>query len=272
MSTMERRRFLALAGVCSSLAVKGVLAAPAPAEAVGSSSLAIAINKAGRQRMLSQRTAKAWLMRVLGVQPDRAGILLSRSVQLFDLQMTELKAIQPSDDVRAALPPLEQEWARYRPLLNDLRSDPKAVWTSSEAVLTAAHKLTLAYEKSAGSPAGQLVNLAGRQRMLSQRMAKAYFFRQLGVNAGPAGEMLDAAVKEFAKAHETLKASPQNTPQIKTELVLVEQQWFFFRNALGLNTAADQKKAAEVVGSTSERILEQMDLVVSLYEKLARDA
>jgi hypothetical protein len=269
---MERRRFLALAGVCSSLAMKGALAAPAAAEAAGASSLAAAINKAGRQRMLSQRSAKAWLMRVLGVQPDRAGLLLSRSVQLFDLQMTELKAIQPSDDVRAALPPLEQEWGRYRPLLNDLRSDPKAVWTSSEAVLAAAHKLTLAYEKSAGSPAGQLVNLAGRQRMLSQRMAKAYFFRQLGVNAGPAGEMMDAAVKEFAKAHETLKASPQNTPQIKTELALAEQQWFFFRNALGLSDAGDRMKAAEAVGSTSERILEQMDLVVGLYEKLARDA
>ncbi|WP_374480177.1 type IV pili methyl-accepting chemotaxis transducer N-terminal domain-containing protein [Zoogloea sp.] len=269
---MQRRRFLALAGACGCVAMTGALSAPVSPDAAGGSALAAVINKAGRQRMLSQRTAKAWLMRVLGVQPDRAGILLSRSVQLFDLQMTELKAIQPSDEVRGAVQQLEQEWARYRPLLNDLRSDPKAVWNGSEAVLAAAHKLTLAYEKSVGSPAGQLVNLAGRQRMLSQRMAKAYFFRQLGVNTGPAGEMLDAAVKEFTKAHETLKASPQNTPQLKTELALVEQQWFFFRNALGLNDAADQKKAAEAVGTTSERILEQMDLVVGLYEKLARDA
>lgn len=266
---MERRRFLTLAGACCTLGGKGALAAPVPANA--GTAPAAAINKAGRQRMLSQRMAKAWLMRVLDVQPDRAGILLSRSVQLFDLQLTELKAIQPNEDVRAAVQQLEQEWARYRLLLNDLRSDPKGVWSGSEAVLAAAHKLTLAYEKSAGSPAGQWVNLAGRQRMLSQRMAKAYFFRQLGINAGPAGEMLDAAIKDFAKAHETLKASLQNTPQIKSELALVEQQWFFFRNALGLGDAADRMKAAEAVGSTSERILEQMDLVVGLYEKLAHD-
>ena len=106
---MQRRRFLTLAGACGCLGMKGALAAPVSPDAAGGSALAVAINKAGRQRMLSQRTAKAWLMRVLGVQPDRAGILLSRSVQLFDVQLAELKAIQPSDDVRAAVPQLEQE-------------------------------------------------------------------------------------------------------------------------------------------------------------------
>ena len=159
----------------------------------------------------------------------------------------------------------------FRPLLADIRSDAKAVWAGNEALLGATQKLTLAYEKAAGTSAGRLVNLAGRQRMLSQRMAKAYFFRQMGVNAGPAGEMLDAAVKEFAKAQEELKAAAQNTAQIKTELGLVEQQWFFFQNALSLREAADRKKASTDVATTSERILEQMDAVVGLYEKLARE-
>lgn len=80
--------------------------------------------------------------------------------------------------------------------------------------------------------------------------------------------MLDASMKEFAKAHETLKAASQNTAQIKAELALVEQQWFFFQNALQLTSAADRVKAASDVGTTSERILEQMDLVVGLYERL----
>jgi hypothetical protein len=93
----------------------------------------------------------------------------------------------------------------------------------------------------------------------------------MGVNPGPAGEMLEAAVKEFAKAHEELKTAPRNSAHIKEELVLVEQQWFFFQNALSLRDAGDQKRGATNVATTSERILEQMDEVVGLYEKSARD-
>lgn len=264
---MERRAFLALAGGCCALPLGEGWAAPVVPPA--GLSLPAAINKAGRQRMLSQRTAKAWLMLVMGVLPDRAKSILGQSVALFDAQLGELKALLPSDDLRTLHLQLEHDWGRYRPLLADIRSDAKAIWTSSEAVLATAHKLTQAYEKAAGSSAGRLVNVSGRQRMLSQRMAKAYYFRQMDINAVPAGEMLDTAMKEFAKAHEELKAAAANTPQIKAELALVEQQWFFFQNALGMRDAGGQRKAATDVGTTSERMLEQMDLVVGHYEKLA---
>jgi archaellum component FlaC len=84
--------------------------------------------------------------------------------------------------------------------------------------------------------------------------------------------MLDGAMKEFIKGHEELKAAPQNTAQIKSDLALVEQQWFFFQNALSLREAYDQKKGASDVATTSERILEQMEAVVGQYEKVARDS
>jgi len=265
---MDRRDFLTLACL---LPAGAVLAAPAAPVAAGLS-LPAAINKAGRQRLLSQRTAKAWLMLVQGVLSEKAKSILGQSTQLFEQQLVELKTLQPNDDCRAALLLLEQEWGRYRPQLADIRSDAKAVWTGSEAVLAAAQKLTVAYERASGTPGGRLVNLAGRQRMLSQRAAKAYFFRNMGVNAGEAGQMLDGAMKEFIKGHEELKAAPQNTPQIKSDLALVEQQWFFFQHALSLREAYDQKKGASDVATTSERILEQMEAVVGQYEKVARDS
>ncbi|WP_374495235.1 type IV pili methyl-accepting chemotaxis transducer N-terminal domain-containing protein [Zoogloea sp.] len=266
---MKRRAFLALAGCVCVFPMAPSLAAPVQAVAAPGLSLPAAINKAGRQRMLSQRTAKAWLMLVMGVLPERAKSILTQSVSLFDAQLNELKALQPNDEVRTLWLQLEHDWGRYRPLLADIRSDAKAVWASSEAVLASAQKLTQAYEKVAGSNAGRLVSLSGRQRMLSQRMAKAYFFRQMDINAGPSGEVLEAAMKEFAKSHEELKGAGVNTAQIRDELALVEQQWFFFQNALGMRDVGGQKKAAADVGTTSERILEQMDLVVGHYEKLA---
>lgn len=261
---MLRRDFVIFGAACGLLS-GGAVAAPVAGTAL---SLPMAINKSGRLRMLSQRSAKAWLLLVQGVLPERGRSILTQSLASFEQILGELKSLQPGDDIRGLAQVLEQEWRVYRPLLVDIRSDPKAVWTHSEAVLATAQKLTVAYEKASGTASGQLINISGRQRMLSQRMAKAYLFRQMGVNAGEAGSMLDAAMKEFAKAHETLKAAGQNTTQIKAELALVEQQWFFFQNALQLTSAADRVKAASDVGTTSERILEQMDLVVGLYERL----
>ncbi len=263
---MKRREFFAAATLVP--LASALQAAPTPAAPSGLS-LPGAINRAGRQLMLSQRSAKGWLMLVEGVLPDRAKSILDHSVRLFDQQLVELRGLQANDEIRSAYLLLESEWSRYRPLLADIRSDAKLVWGGSDAVLGAAQKLTVAYERLAGTPAGRLVNLSGRQRMLSQRMAKAYFFRQVGVNPEPAREMLDGAMKEFAKALDELKTAPQNTAQIKSELGLVEQQWFFFQNALGLRASGDLKKAAADVATTSERILEQMDAVVSHYEKIA---
>ena len=104
--------------------------------------------------------------------------------------------------------------------------------------------------------------------MLSQRMAKAYLFRQMGVNAAEAGEHARRVDERSSPRPTRPSRRPQSTAQIKAELALVEQQWFFFQNALQITSAADRVKAASDVGTTSERILEQMDLVVGLYERL----
>jgi nitrate/nitrite-specific signal transduction histidine kinase len=260
---MDRRRFLRLTGTCVTLSA---VAAPA---AAGTATLPATINKAGSQRMLSQRCAKAWLMKREGVLPERAKGILDQSVARFERQLTELKSELSNDALRSGGVQLEREWSAYRPLLADGNGDPALLWSGNEAVLAAAQSLTVAFERSAGTPAGHLINLSGRQRMLSQRMAKAYYFRQLGVNAVPAGAMLDGAMTEFARAQAELKQAPGNTPQITAELALAEQQWQFFELALG---AGRDARAAADVATTSERILEQMDLVVGLYEKLARDA
>jgi hypothetical protein len=75
-------------------------------------------------------------------------------------------------------------------------------------------------------------------------------------------------MKEFAKAHDELKAAPRTPPRSSPSW-----RWWSSSGSSSrtrwLRAAGDQKKAASDVATTSERILEQMDLVVSLYEKLA---
>ena len=90
-----QRRSLITAAAASALA----LALPAANAQVAD--LSDAINKAGRQRMLSQRMGKAWLAMLLSVEKTSAQLVLDKSITLFDRQLLELKAFAPNPEVLA---------------------------------------------------------------------------------------------------------------------------------------------------------------------------
>ena len=265
---MNRRSFLIGAG--------GLLAAPAfalneAAKPAAGLALGAAINKAGRQRMLSQRMAKAYAMQSAGVLPERAGQLLDSSRRLFEAQLAELKTLAPSEAIQGALATLDTAWRLYREVLARSPSPDNArqVLAESENTLRAAHALTLLYEKQAAGSAGHLVNIAGRQRMLSQRMAKCFLFEQSGIDSAGLRSERDTARREFVAALAELNAAPENNPAIRTELELANTQWLFFEQALnGRETV--REIAARNVATTSERILEVMDSLTGRYEGLVR--
>lgn len=227
-----------------------------------------AINKAGRERMLSQRMAKAYLQLGQNVNMTRSRRVLDASVALFDRQLVELKNYAPNADTRATSLALEKAWIAYKDVLIGMApSQERApqVLQLSDEVLALANTLTTQFEALSGTPAGRLVNLAGRQRMLSQRMAKLYQALHWNLPAGRMREDLALARKEFSAAHAELEAAPLNTDKLKRDLQLTSQQWFFFQDALD-QKEQDAMTRATNVASTSERILEMMEEVVSGYE------
>ena len=232
--------------------------------------LNVAINKAGRQRMLSQRMAKAYFQIGQQVDVERSKKILDSSISTFDRQLVELKNFAPTPEIKETYLKLEQSWLAYKDLLvgaTPSQPNGRKVLDLSEQVLGLAHQGTVQLEKKSGSTAGRLVNISGRQRMLSQRMAKFYQAIAWGVANDNSPAELDKARKEFAAAHQELASAPSNTPQIKDSLELVKQQWMFFENALNQKAGPD-KRPQTAVATTSERILEEMETVVAQYEKL----
>ena len=265
---MKRRQFLggglALAAGLGGIGTIGYAVAQV-------SNMNDAINKSGRQRMLSQRLAKGYLQVGQGIDADRSKRIVDLSLNLFEKQLTELKAFAPSQENRATLDEAGRIWTSYREALTARTpnaQDAKAVLTLNEEVLALAHAATVQLEKLSASGIGRLVNISGRQRMLSQRMAKFYQALNWGVASPDAAAKLAQARKEFVAALAELAAAPSNTPQINGEIALVQQQWVFFDNALNA-TNTDKAKLALNVATTSERILETMDGITGMYEKLS---
>jgi nitrate/nitrite-specific signal transduction histidine kinase len=256
--------------VCAAL-----LLADAPAlNAADSDTAAVsaAINKAGRQRMLIQRMAKAWVMIGLGVQPERGRTILDESLVRFEGQLTDLNSFAPSEDVRRALTQLERAWQAYRAALRTApnRQHALAVYDHSEIAQEAAHRLTLAYEKTSGASAHRLVNIAGRQRMLSQRLAKFWLFQAWDVNVIAARMELNFAGAEFASGMRQLHGTAGTSPAIGRVVEQLDRDWIAYQGALAekRDTATMRRSAPEVV-ELSERVLATAERLVALYESQA---
>jgi nitrate/nitrite-specific signal transduction histidine kinase len=262
---MKRRHFLDAMAVTASLGFVPALHAQVK-------DLNDAINKAGRQRMLSQRMAKCYMAMGQAVLPDVAERHLAASMALFDRQLAELKAFSPSADIRSTYTQLEAAWSDYKGTLvgsTPSKAGGEPVLAAAGKVLVLANQGTGQLEAASGKSVGKLVNIAGRQRMLSQRMGAYYLSASWGVQATRSTAEVTAARDEFVKAHDLLKKAPEANEAIRAELQLAESQFTFFEAALrNLKPGANETQAMANVFTTSERILQVMDGVTGMYSRL----
>jgi hypothetical protein len=221
---------------------------------------------AGRQRMLAQRMVKAYLMLGQGIATDESRIILQDSIKQFESQLVMLKAFQPTPTVRTALANLEGAWTKYKPLLMAAPSKLGAValYDASESLQQAAHGTTLAYEEVAAAPLDHLVSITGRQRMLSQRMAKFYFYRTWGLYNIPADMELHLSRAHFTAMLIQIENAPLATAQIKSGVARVRREWAPYQQALFASRDPTQmRRDAARVEALSERVLAATEELVA---------
>ena len=234
-----------------------------------------AINYAGWFRALSQRMAKAYCQQYLQVLPAAAVDVMGLARKMAQSGSSELaRGMQTGRwpaDVGRQLEEVQKQFA----LLNQLTATQPtqtalvvAASDQADRTLLIAQTVTESIEKLAQAPSARLVNLAGRQRMLSQRLAKNYFLNAAKVESKVVQAQLVSDAADFRLALQALKAAPVSTPAIRNELELADSQWLFFESAL--RRAADDA-GLHTVATTSERLLGVMDKLTNLYEVAQRE-
>jgi len=224
-----------------------------------------AINEAGRQRMLTQRIVKSYTQLGLGVADERSRAELRYALELFESQQDRLYQLDSVPEVQSQLARIEGVWGSFQRLATS-EADPqraKALMVMSGVLLSQCNKLVSLLEEAAGSQLGTLINIAGRQRMLSQRLAAFYLMRSWGIEHPALDPGIRNTRAEFDKSQAVLKKHTLDNLEIGEQLSKIDQEWAWFTSAL--EQTGDQRYNL-VVMDASEQLLHSLEYLVALYE------
>ncbi len=189
-----------------------------------------AVDIAGKQRMFTQRMLKDYAMVGMGNTFGKPEEDLKKISTDFQDHMESLASYTKSDEVKKSIEKVKALWVPLKKTLSEAPSKEKVekLQVDLDVLLKAAEDTTKLFAKESGKASGETVNKAGRQRMLSQRMASLYMLKVWEVEDPKFKMKLDDAMKLFKDSLEELEKSDLNTDDIKALLAKVKRSFMFF--------------------------------------------
>lgn len=250
-----------------------------------------AINKAGYQRMLTQRIAKSYMIVLSNLDPIKHKEHLKGSARLFESNLKELKEYAPTDEIKNQFRYVEILWRNYKFIYSDDFSEENAliIFKFNDKILKACNDaVTLLEEYAVAQTANKdqemiddknglsnVINVSGRQRMLSQRLL---FFTVTKFSKIGDEEALNRKFSEalglFNSSLKELISNAENTEEIDTELLDIANSWEKVESNIlsvmnaGEITVQEKDKLIDAL-KLSEQVLFSLDEVVFLYERVA---
>lgn len=258
------------------------------------------MNLSGRQRMLTQRMTKEVLWVSVGIEEDSNRESLGKTTRMFAETLVALR----DGDVSVGLPATDndrivRQLDKVQGMFDEL--DPLLTSVQSGGTLTAEQLVMLAeqnvpllqemnkavkmYERQANktlnteSKSAVVINLAGKQRMLTQKLTKECLLFQLGLNPEVNRLNLLEASSLFARTlaglldgDQDLDLPPTQDAEILAQLDRVKTVWNQMKPLVDSIITHERRltpSQLRVLASTNLTLLAEANAVVKLYEEQA---
>jgi len=232
-------------------------------QAIEIQNLSQAVDVAGKQRMYTQRMLKDYAM--IGLQNNFGNPQedLKTIMHDFEDHLNALIAFNKDPQTAESLEKVKKMWGPIKAALNEPPSKEKAgkMQEDLEALLKQSNEAVGLFAKQTGKESGEIINISGRQRMLSQRMASLYMLKVWGVDDPKFKEKMTKAMKLFKDSLERLKKSNMNTPEINALLQKAEKSFKFFE----IMNRSNSKFIPALIYKKSNEILKDMNSATGLY-------
>jgi len=263
--------------------------------ALSDKELAKSIDLAGKQRMLTQKMSKEAMLIKIGIDIDTSVKKIKESSALFDKTLKglingdkELGLVATKDkNIQRKLKEVQKEWEPFYQRIksvysfNNLTDDTfKYIEENNLKLLKKMNEAVGMYAKLGSSGNSKLkmandINLAGKQRMLTQKIGKDLLFYQSELNAQKALKSLKSSISLFDKTMKGLKEGDKelklngtNLPKILKQLDITNKQW---QKCKPLITKAIKDVQNQAITSQTidclDKTKDEMNRAVGLYTK-----
>ena len=279
-----------------------VMTQPVMAEGPTSAEYGVVLNLSGKQRMLTQKMSKEIMLIALNVNNDKNLENLSNTSGLFDKTLKGLRngdtdlglPVTSSNRILRQLDKIDTLWTAFYPKVQEVLTS-KAV-TKDQVDFVAKNNLPLLknmnkavglYEKDAKKSGlkadpglAATINLAGKQRMLTQKMSKEFLLVAYGYDVEnnklsllETYTLFERTLKGLLDGDETLGIPGTKVPEIRAQLAVVSDLWIKFKPIVEMG--ADYKTKTILsdkvtqLADTNLPLLKNMNKAVGMYEKEA---
>jgi Type IV pili methyl-accepting chemotaxis transducer N-term len=225
--------------------------------------LSQAVDVAGKQRMFTQRMLKDYAMVGLENTFGNPGEDLTKIMNAFEDHLDSLIAFNTDAATKESLLKVKTLWKPIKLELAEVPSKEKAgkMQEDLEALLKQANEATQLFAKQTGKASGEIINISGRQRMLSQRMASLYMLKVWGVDDPQFKDKMNKTMELFKTSMEKLMASSMNTTEINALLKKSKKSFMFFE----MMNKSSSKFIPTLIYKKSNDILKDMNTATGLY-------
>jgi len=251
------------------------------------------INLAGKQRMLTQKMSKETLLVALNISKKENIENLKKTSALYNKTLNgfingdkSLKLSRASDKLQKQLSIIKSLWIPFYKNIKKVYTDKELdklalnyIIKNNVKLLKATHKAVLMFkndifENSIGQIMTQNIDLAGKQRMLTQKMTKEKLlviggmdkegnFKKLKSSIS----LFDKTIKGLIEGDASLKLTGTTLKHLKKQLYKVQDMWNKLKPVYSKEKISDKELSQIIKGNLP--LLKEMNRGVKMFEDAA---